>query len=107
MKPIVFATRGHLLPKYLSNFLRVDVSSSTAKIADVGLARFMSGDHMTQMSVMGTLAWSAPEVMRYGFAAFMSGLSIFDDTLLSLHNSRAVVGLSFGDIGWKCKLAAA
>ncbi|KAK9836640.1 hypothetical protein WJX74_005022 [Apatococcus lobatus] len=36
----------------------------TAKIADVGLARFMNSDHVTQMSVMGTLAWAAPEIMR-------------------------------------------
>ena len=35
-----------------------------AKIADVGLARFMNSDHVTQMSVMGTLAWAAPEIMR-------------------------------------------
>ena len=36
-----------------------------AKIADVGLARFMNSDHVTQMSVMGTLAWAAPEVLRW------------------------------------------
>ena len=35
-----------------------------AKIADVGLARFMESDHVTQMGVMGTLAWAAPEVLR-------------------------------------------
>lgn len=38
--------------------------ADAAKIADVGLARFMNSDHVTQMSVMGTLAWAAPEVMR-------------------------------------------
>lgn len=36
-----------------------------AKIADVGLARFMHADQVTQMTAMGTMAWAAPEVLRY------------------------------------------
>ena len=37
----------------------------TAKIADVGLAKFMTSDHFTQVTTMGTLAWAAPELLRY------------------------------------------
>ena len=38
--------------------------NGAAKVADVGLARFMTSDHVTQLTVMGTLAWAAPEVLR-------------------------------------------
>ena len=37
----------------------------TAKVADVGLAKFMTGDQFTQVSTLGTLAWAAPELLRY------------------------------------------
>ena len=37
----------------------------TAKVADVGLARFMKGNVFTQVSVIGTLQWAAPEMLRY------------------------------------------
>ena len=36
----------------------------TAKIADVGLAKFMASDHFTQVTTLGTLAWAAPELLR-------------------------------------------
>ena len=36
----------------------------TAKVADVGLAKLMKGDHFTQVSTLGTLAWAAPELLR-------------------------------------------
>ena len=45
-------------------YLKRTLLVGAAKIADVGLARFMNSDHVTQMSVMGTLAWAAPEVLR-------------------------------------------
>ena len=36
-----------------------------AKIADVGLARFITDDQATQKQIMGTVAWAAPELLRY------------------------------------------
>lgn len=39
----------------------------TAKIADVGLAKFMHKEHFTQVTTLraGTPSWAAPELLRY------------------------------------------
>ena len=33
------------------------------QIADVGLAKFMSHDFLTNVSAIGTMAWAAPELL--------------------------------------------
>ncbi len=43
----------------------------TAKVADVGMAKLMTGSHFSQVSPMGTLAWAAPELMRYEMLMLM------------------------------------
>ena len=48
----------------------------TAKIADVGLAKFMTSEHFTQITTMGTLAWAAPELLRYA-CAYLPELIVF------------------------------
>lgn len=35
----------------------------TAKLADVGLARFMHKQHFTAITNVGTLQWAAPEIL--------------------------------------------
>lgn len=36
-------------------------SDGTAKVGDLGMARLMAGDHIS--GAVGTLAWSAPELL--------------------------------------------
>ncbi len=36
----------------------------TAKIADVGLARSITGSYLSQMTSIGTMAWAAPELRQ-------------------------------------------
>ena len=38
----------------------------TAKLADVGLAKFMQKDYLSAAKSVGTFAWSAPEVLMGG-----------------------------------------
>ncbi len=46
----------------------LEVSSQHAldlmQVADVGLAKFMTNEHFTQVSTIGTLAWAAPELLK-------------------------------------------
>ena len=51
----------------------------TAKIADVGLAKFMSSNYFTKVSAVGTMAWAAPELFMCGpvcLACNSAGLNI-------------------------------
>ena len=38
-------------------------SVGTAKVADVGLARFLQKDAFSKVSGVGTLQWTAPEIL--------------------------------------------
>lgn len=46
---------------------------NTAKLADVGLARFMHKQHFTAITNVGILQWAAPEILACVHAPLMTG----------------------------------